>query len=68
MPDEKRAAIANLSTEDRTFPPPAGFAVSANAQPSVYERSRSRLAGLLGQAGEGADHLVQRANGGARRF
>ncbi len=37
MPDEKKPAIANLSTEVRTFPPPAAFADVANAQPSVYE-------------------------------
>ena len=36
MSDEKRPAIANLSTEDRTFRPSAAFAAAANAQPSVY--------------------------------
>ena len=39
MPDEKRPAIANLSTESRTFPPPALFAAAANAQQSVYEEA-----------------------------
>ena len=46
MPDEKRAAIANLSTEDRTFPPPAGLAASANAQPSVYEEAEADWLGF----------------------
>ena len=46
MPDEKRAAIANLSTEDRTFPPPAGFAASANAQPSVYDEAEADWLGF----------------------
>ncbi|MGZ8754028.1 MAG: acetate--CoA ligase [Acidimicrobiia bacterium] len=36
MSDDKRPAIANLSTEDRTFRPSAAFAAEANAQPSVY--------------------------------
>ena len=46
MPDEKRPAIANLSTEDRTFPPPAGFAVEANAQPSVYDEAEADWLGF----------------------
>jgi acetyl-CoA synthetase len=46
VPDEKRPAIANLSTEDRTFPPPAGFAVEANAQQSVYDEAEADWLGF----------------------
>ena len=46
MSDEKRPAIANLSTEDRTFPPPAGFAAAANAQPSVYDEAEADWLGF----------------------
>jgi acetyl-CoA synthetase len=44
--DEKKPAISNLSTEDRTFPPPAGFAASANAQPPLYEEAEADWLGF----------------------
>ena len=46
MSDDKKAAIANLSTEDRTFRPPADFAAAANAQPSVYEEAEADWLGF----------------------
>jgi len=46
VPNEKRPAIANLSTEERSFPPPAEFAVAANAQPSVYDEAAADWLGF----------------------
>ncbi len=46
MSDEKKPAISNLSTEDRTFPPPARFAAAANAQPSVYDEAEADWLGF----------------------
>ena len=46
MPDEKRPAIANLSSEERQFPPPAAFAAAANAQPSVYDEAQTDWLGF----------------------
>jgi len=46
VPDEKRPAIANLSSEERQFPPPAAFAAAANAQPSVYDEAQTDWLGF----------------------
>src|SRR3990172_3416207 len=46
VPDEKRPAIANLSSEERQFPPPAAFAAAANAQPSVYDEAHTDWLGF----------------------
>ncbi len=46
MSDDKRPAIANLSSEDRTFPPPAAFAAAANAQASVYDEATADWLGF----------------------
>ena len=46
MSDDKRPAIANLSTEDRTFPPPTAFAAAANAQASVYDEATADWLGF----------------------
>ncbi|MDX1690013.1 MAG: acetate--CoA ligase [Acidimicrobiia bacterium] len=44
MTDSK--AIENLLTEDRTFPPPADFAASANAGPEIYDEAQSDWLGF----------------------
>ncbi|MBT8203098.1 MAG: acetate--CoA ligase, partial [Acidimicrobiia bacterium] len=36
---DQRQALENLLEETRLFPPPAGFAASANAQPDIYGRA-----------------------------
>ncbi len=46
MSDEKQPAIANLSSEDRTFPPPSEFAAAANAQPSIYDEAEADWLGF----------------------
>ncbi len=46
MSDDKRPAIANLSSEDRTFSPPAAFAAAANAQASVYDEATADWLGF----------------------
>jgi acetyl-CoA synthetase len=46
VPDETKATIANLSMEDRRFPPPTAFAEAANAQSSVYEEAEEDWLGF----------------------
>jgi acetyl-CoA synthetase len=49
VPDEKKPAIANLSTEERTFSPPTEFAAAANAQQSVYDEAATDWLGFWEQ-------------------
>jgi acetyl-CoA synthetase len=46
VPEDKKPAIANLSTEERSFPPPTGFAADANAQPSIYDEAEADWLGF----------------------
>jgi len=41
--DAREQDISALLTEERRYPPPAGFAAQANAQPEIYELSLEEL-------------------------
>lgn len=55
MSDQKTDALANLSTEDRRFEPPADLAADANVTAEAYDRASSDREAFWAEAAERLD-------------
>lgn len=55
MSDQKTDALANLSTEDRRFEPPADLAADANVTAEAYDRAASDREAFWAEAAERLD-------------